>query len=99
MCVPLIVTVTPVGIGTGCLPIRDSLHSITDLQDRADCVLGFCGLKAATRPLKLLCMQCICAMVLRPSDKVVVVFPQAAFSLCPLTALSARFPKPYFLVY
>ena len=68
-CDPLIVTVTPLGIGTGCLPIRDSLHSIAGLSDREDCTLGCCGLKAATLPLKLLCMQCVCVITFRLRPK------------------------------
>ena len=82
-CVPLIVTVTPLGIGTGCLPIRDSLHSITGLHDRADCNLGCCGLKAATRPLKLLCIHCICAMVFRLREQNRSRFPASCVEPVP----------------
>ena len=59
---PLIVTVTPLGMGTGALPIRDSLHSVIGFTDRKVCTRGCCCLKAPTRPVKLLCMQCMCVM-------------------------------------
>ena len=44
------VTVTPLGIGTGAFPIRDSLHSVTGVADLDVCTLGCCCLKAPTRP-------------------------------------------------
>lgn len=65
---PLIVTVTPAGIGTGAFPIRDSLHSVTGVTDRKFCGRGCCCLNAPTRPLKLLCMQCICVIAFETGD-------------------------------
>ena len=59
----LIVTLTPSGIGTGCLPILDSLHSVTSLLDREVTTRGCCCLKGAVRPVKLLCKHCACAIV------------------------------------
>lgn len=82
-CVPLIVTVTPLGIGTGCLPIRDSLHSIAGLHDRADCNLGCCGLKAATPPLKLLCIHCIYDMMFRLREQSCSRFPASCVKPVP----------------
>ena len=59
----LIVTLTPSGIGTGCLPILDSLHSVTSLLDREVTTRGCCCLKGAVRPVKVLCKHCACAML------------------------------------